>query len=267
MGIGIPSRPHGVGMSRGSPQLLVIDEDPAIRLYLRRSFTAAGYRVTEVAHGRTALRRVVDRAPDLLILDLDLPDVDGFEVIHTLREVSPTLPIVALSVRDDEDTTIAALDGGADDFVRKPFGIRELTARVRSALRRAVRSRGQTPVFVSGDLTVDLVQRRVHVGDSGVRLSTIEYEVLRLLVEKAGKVLRHREILETVWGAARADRIQYLRVAICALRRKIEKDPAHPQYIMTESRAGYRMRPPEGGHIRKTVRRQRQSATDERRSS
>jgi two-component system KDP operon response regulator KdpE len=227
-------------MSHG-PRVLVIDNDPAVRRYLHRSLTAEGYRVREVPPGQTALGCICDQPPDLVILDIDLPEGGGADVIRTVREISP-VPILALSAHEDEDSLVEALKSGADDYVRKPFGIRELLARALSALRRAARERGAPSIFVSGDLAVDLVRRRVWSRGEEVRLSAKPYEVLRVLVENAGKALPHREILAAVWGAGRADKVQYLRLAIRELRRKLESDPAKPMHIVTETCIGYRLR-------------------------
>lgn len=227
-------------MSHAGPRILVVDDDPAIRVYLRKTLMAEGYRVHEAACGRAALRSLADEPLDLLILGLELSDMDGISVIRLVRERSP-LPIVALSSRDAEEVVVDALGHGADDCIRKPFGIRELVARVRNALRRTAQAQGKTPLFVVGDLEVDLLHRRVHARGLEVHLSKTEYEVLRLLVEGGGKVLTHRDLLEAVWGPNRTDRVSTLRVVVRALRRKIETNPEQPRHILTETRVGYRV--------------------------
>jgi len=238
-------------MLTSGPRVLVADGDPAIRFYILKNLKAERYVAADAARGRTVLRTVTEAAPDLIVLGLDLPDMDGLALIRSVRRIS-LLPIIALSADSGEDTSVAALDLGADDVVRKPFGMRELIARVRNALRRTAQARGETPRFTSGDLDVDLVHRRVRVGGREVHLSRIEYDGLRLLVEGGGKVLTHRELLAAEWGAERAEHVQHLRVAIRALRRKIERDPERPRHILTEPRVGYRMETPAtrtaGGH-------------------
>ena len=222
---------------------LIVDDEPAIRRFLRLSFAAEGYQVEEAGDGKTALDMLGTKAPDLLILDLGLPDLDGFEVIRRLRELGSTIPIVVLSSRTDEKGKVQALDLGADDYVTKPFGIDELLARPRTALRHRLQQQGEKPVFRSGDLTLDLVRRKVMVGDREVRLSPRAYEVLRLLAAHAGKVLTHKFILDEVWDGATD--VQYLRVYIRTLRKKIEADPDRPELILTEPGVGYRLRAPD----------------------
>ena len=226
-------------MGRG-PSVLIIDDDPAIRRMLRRAMTAAGYQVQDIAPGGGALECIADRQIDLLILDIDPPAGGGPEAVRIVRELS-AIPILALSVRGDEESTVDALDSGADDYIRKPFGIKELLARAKNALRRRARQRGKPAQLVSGDLEVDLVHRRVRSRGREVRLPAKPYEVLRVLVEGDGKVLTHKEILRAVWGARRVDCVQYLRLAIRKLRRKLEADPAHPRHILTETCVGYRL--------------------------
>jgi two-component system, OmpR family, KDP operon response regulator KdpE len=231
-------------MAPGAPlRVLLVDDEPAIRRFLRLSFDAEGYQVEEAGDGKTALDMLGTKAPDLLILDLGLPDVDGFEVIRRLRELGSTIPIVVLSSRTDEKGKVQALDLGADDYVTKPFGIDELLARTRTALRHRLQQQGEKPVFRSGDLTLDLVRRKVMVGDREVRLSPRAYEVLRLLAAHAGKVLTHKFILDEVWDGATD--VQYLRVYVRTLRKKIEADPDRPELILTEPGVGYRLRAPD----------------------
>jgi two-component system KDP operon response regulator KdpE len=197
--------------------------------------------IVEAENATQALMAVERDKPDLMILDLGLPDIDGLEVIRRVRAQND-LPIVILSVRDDERGKVQALDLGADDYVTKPFGMDELIARVRTALRHRFQVRGEQPVFVTGDLSVDLVRRIVKLGGQDVKLSPKEYELLKLLVANAGKVLTHKHILMQVWGPAHTEDVQYLRVFFRSLRQKIEPDPARPHYVLTESGVGYRLR-------------------------
>jgi two-component system KDP operon response regulator KdpE len=229
-------------MTQGSTPLkvLIVDDEPAIRRFLRTSLGAQGYRVTEAADGKTALETLHRSPPDVLVLDLGLPDVDGLEVIRMLREGGSALPIIVLSSRVDEAGKVQALDLGADDFVTKPFGIDELLARIRAALRHRLQQQGERPIFRSGDLSVDLVRRIVTVRGQEVKLSPREYDLLRLLVAHAGKVLTHKLILREVWGADTD--VQYLRIYIRALRQKVEADPERPQHLLTEQGVGYRLR-------------------------
>ncbi|HXY99358.1 MAG TPA: response regulator [Stellaceae bacterium] len=221
--------------------ILVVDDEPPIRRLLRTSLLAQGYDVVEAEDGATALAAIEREKPDLVILDLGLPDIGGIEVIRSLRQRS-TLPVIVLSVRDDERGKVEALDLGADDYVTKPFGVDELVARIRTALRHRFQAQGEKPLFVSGDLTVDLVRRSVRRGGEEVHLSPKEYDLLAELVANAGKVLTHRHILNKVWGPAHAEDAQYLRVFIRNLRNKLEPDPARPQHILTEPGVGYRLR-------------------------
>ncbi len=228
----------------GEPlRVLLVDDEPAIRRFLRLSFDAEGYQVEEAGDGKAALDMLRIKAPDLLILDLGLPDLDGFEVIRQLRELGSSIPIVVLSSRADEKGKVQALDLGADDYVTKPFGIEELLARTRTALRHRLQQQGEKPVFRSGDLALDLVRRKVMVGNREVRLSPRAYEVLRLLAAHAGKVLTHKFILDEVWDGATD--VQYLRVYVRTLRKKIEADPDRPELILTQSGVGYRLRAPD----------------------
>ncbi|HZT47900.1 MAG TPA: response regulator transcription factor [Hyphomicrobiaceae bacterium] len=228
-------------MTTGSLKILVIDDEPPIRKLLRTGLASQGYEVLEAPNGRTALE-LLARKPDLAILDLGLPDVDGLELLRQLRQRQESLPVVVLSSRDDEAGKVAALDLGADDYVTKPFGMDELLARMRAALRHQLQAHGEKPVFQVGDLSVDLVRRIVRVGDREVRLSPKEYDLLRLLVQHAGKVLTHKFLLQQLWHEPTDT--QYLRVYVRQLRRKIEKNPERPQYVMTELGVGYRLRAP-----------------------
>jgi two-component system KDP operon response regulator KdpE len=220
--------------------VLVVDDEPAIRRFLRLSFDAEGYQVAEAGDGRSALDSLQRTPADILILDLGLPDIDGLEIIRELRERGSPIPIIVLSSRTDERAKVQALDLGADDYVGKPFGIEELLARIRSALRHRLQQQGEKPVFRSGELSVDLVRRKVMVRGEEVKLSPRAYEVLRLLVAHAGKVLTHKFILDEVWDGATD--VQYLRVYVRTLRKKIEADPDRPVLILTEPGVGYRLR-------------------------
>ncbi len=221
-------------------RILVVDDEPAIRRYLKTSLTAQDWQVAEVEDGETALATIKRDPPDLLVLDLGLPGMDGLDVIRTLRETGSTLPIVVLSVRSDEAGKVSALDLGADDYVTKPFGIEELLARIRTALRHRLQQEGEKPVFRSGDFTMDLVRRIVTARGEDVKLTPREYDLLRLLVSHAGKVLTHRYILKEVWGTETD--VQYLRIYIRTLRQKLEADPEQPELIVTEQGVGYRLR-------------------------
>jgi two-component system KDP operon response regulator KdpE len=229
-------------MSAGALKILVVDDEPPIRKLLRMGLTSQGYQVLEAPNGKTALE-LLAKKPDLVILDLGLPDVDGLELLRRIRHRQENLPVVVLSSRGDEPGKVAALDLGADDYVTKPFGMDELFARMRAALRHQLQVHGERPVFHVGDLSVDLVRRIVKLGDKEVKLSPKEYELLRLLVQHAGKVLTHRFLLQELWDEPPDP--QYLRVYVRQLRQKIETDPERPQYLMTEIGIGYRLRAPD----------------------
>ncbi|MBO0765735.1 MAG: response regulator transcription factor [Hyphomicrobiaceae bacterium] len=229
-------------MSAGGLKILVVDDEPPIRKLLRMGLTSQGYQVLDAPNGKVALE-LLAREPDLVILDLGLPDVDGLDLLRRIRHREESLPIVVLSSRGDEAGKVAALDLGADDYVTKPFGMDELFARMRAALRHQLQVHGERPVFQVGDLSVDLVRRIVKLGDNEVKLSPKEFELLRLLVQNAGKVLTHRFLLQELWDEPTDT--QYLRVYVRQLRRKIEKDPERPQYLLTETGIGYRLRSPE----------------------
>jgi len=226
-------------MARGAT-VLIVDDEPPIRRFLRTSLAAQDYAVIEAASGAEALRAMASEAPDLVILDLGLPDMNGTEVIRAIRVTSP-VPIIVLSVRNDERGKVEALDLGADDYVTKPFGMEELVARIRTALRHRLQEKGEPAIFVAGDLSVDLVRRIVKRAGAEVKLSPKEYDLLRLLVENAGKVLTHRHLLAEIWGPAHTEDAQYLRVFIRNLRHKLEADPARPALILTEPGVGYRL--------------------------
>jgi len=225
--------------------VLVVDDEPPIRRLLRTSLAASGYRIIEAEDATGAMRLLATEKPDLMILDLGLPDQSGLELITEVRKTS-RVPIVVLSARHDERSKVEALDRGADDYVSKPFSMAELTARLRAALRHAFQSQGELPVFVSDDLCVDLVRRHVTRGGREIKLSPKEFDLLRHLVMHAGKVLTHRHLLREVWGPAQADEVQYLRVFIRGLRQKLEPDQTRPTHILTELGVGYRLQlPPE----------------------
>jgi two-component system, OmpR family, KDP operon response regulator KdpE len=225
--------------------VLVVDDEPPIRRFLRTSLSAAGYRVTVAKDAAGALAGFDSEKPDLIILDLGLPDRNGLDLIPEIRQRSQ-VPIVVLSVREDERSKVAALDLGADDYVSKPFGMSELTARLRAALRHRFQAQGESPVFSSGELSVDLVRRQLTRSGREVKLSPKEFDLLKLLVTHAGKVLTHRLLLQEVWGPAHSEDVQYLRVFIRGLRNKLEPDPTRPIHILTELGVGYRLQlPPE----------------------
>ena len=225
-----------------APKILVVDDEPPIRKLLRMGLSSQGYDVLEASDGKSALE-LLARKPALVILDLGLPDIDGHDLLRRIRLRQEALPIIVLSSRGDEAGKVAALDLGADDYVTKPFGMDELFARIRAAMRHQLQEHGERPLFQVGDLRVDLVRRIVKVGDKEVRLSPKEYDLLRLLVQHAGKVLTHRFLIQELWNEP-ADP-QYLRVYVRQLRRKIEADPERPQCIMTELGVGYRLRAPD----------------------
>jgi two-component system KDP operon response regulator KdpE len=224
----------------GPLRVLVVDDTPAIRRFLRVGLAAQGYLVTEMEKGLPAIDVARRGGADVIVLDLGLPDIDGLDVIRQIRDNGSAVPIVVLSSRGDEAGKVEALDLGADDYVTKPFGIDELLARIRAARRHMLQQQGENPVFRAGDLTVDLVRRIVTVRGQEVKFSPREYDVLRLLVQHAGKVLTHKTILREVWSGDTD--VQYLRIYIRALRQKIEPDPERPSHILTETGVGYRMR-------------------------
>jgi len=229
-------------MSAAHLKILVIDDEPPIRKLLRMGLNTQGYDVLEAPSGKTGLELLAQN-PDLIILDLGLPDVDGLELLRTIRGRKEGVPIVVLSSRGDEAGKVQALDFGADDYVTKPFGMDELLARMRAALRHQLQIHGERPVFRVGDLSVDLVRRIVKVGDHDVKLSPKEYDLLRVLVQHAGKVLTHKFLLGELWD--NLTDAQYLRVYVRQLRQKIEADPERPQYVLTETGIGYRLRAPD----------------------
>jgi len=229
-------------MSAAPLKILVVDDEPPIRRLLRMGLTTQGYEVLEASNGKASLELLAEK-PDLIILDLGLPDIQGHELLRLIRARNEGVPIVVLSSRGDEAGKVAALDLGADDYVTKPFGMDELLARMRAALRHQLQVHGERPIFRVGDLSVDLVRRIVKVADKDVKLSPKEYELLRVLVQHAGKVLTHRFLLGQLWNDLTD--AQYLRVYVRQVRQKIEADPERPQYILTETGVGYRLRAPD----------------------
>ena len=223
--------------------ILLIEDEQEIRRFLRNTLPAHGYRLYEAVSGQEGLAQAQARNPDLVLVDLGLPDMDGLDVIRKLREWSQT-PIIVLSARGQEQVKVTALDGGADDYMTKPFGIDELLARLRTALRHAARSHvdadgGET--FTSGELKIDLVRRHVYVGEKEIHLTPIEYKLLATLAKHAGLVMTHRQLLKEVWGPLHVEESQYLRVYMRQLRSKVETDPARPRYLLTELGVGYRL--------------------------
>ncbi len=229
-------------MSAAPAKVLVIDDERAIRKLLRTGLTTQGYDILEAEDGKTALD-LLARDPEMVILDLGLPDMKGLDLLKAIRARNEGVPIVVLSSRGDEAGKVAALDLGADDYVTKPFGMDELLARLRTALRHQLHVQGERPIFRVGDLTVDLVRRIVKIRDAEVKLSPKEYDLLRILVQHAGKVLTNRFLLGELWNDLTDP--QYLRVYVRQLRQKIETNPERPHYILTETGIGYRLRAPD----------------------
>jgi two-component system KDP operon response regulator KdpE len=229
-------------VSAAPAKILVVDDEPPIRRLLRTGLSAHGYEILDAPNGKAALE-LLEKKPDLIILDLGLPDIDGLELLRQIRHEDESLPIVVLSSRGDEAGKVAALHLGADDYVTKPFGMDELLARMRAALRHQLQVHGERPVFQLRELSVDLVRRIVKLGDREVKLSPKEYDLLRLLVQHAGKVLTHKFLLKELWDEPTDP--QYLRVYVRQLRRKIESNPERPQYLLTETGVGYRLRAPD----------------------
>ena len=228
-------------MPEPSLRILIVDDERPIRRFLRAALISHGYQVFEAETGQSALAAAVDHRPDLLILDLGLPNMDGIEVTRQLREWSQ-VPIIILSVRDQENDKIAALDAGADDYLTKPFGVGELMARIRVGLRRASQAVEDEPVYMVDDLKVDIARRLVSLKGAEVDLTPTEYDILRMLVQHAGRVLTHRQILREIWGAPYETETHLLRVNMSNLRRKIEPDPNQPMYVVTEPGVGYRLK-------------------------
>ena len=231
-------------MSEQPIRILVVDDEPQIRRFLRTSLSAHAYQVSDAACGAEALTKTATERPDVVLLDLGLPDMEGLDVLRRVREWSD-VPIIVVSVRGRETEKITALDGGADDYVTKPFGMGELLARIRAALRHRLQSDVNEPVFRSAGLMVDLGRRVVTVDGCEVKLTPKAYDLLRTLVVHAGKVVTHQHLLREVWGPGAVHETPYLRVYIGQLRQKIEADPTQPRYLLTEPGVGYRLRPPD----------------------
>ncbi len=221
-------------------RILVVDDEAAIRKFLRVSLAGHGYRVLEAATGAQALACAREERPDMVVLDIGLPDMEGFEVVLQLRQWCP-VPVLMLSVRGAERDKIQALDAGADDYLTKPFGLGELLARVRASLRRAACGPGGEPVYQVGELRVDVAAHRVSWGDREINLTPREFDLLRVLVQHSGRVLTHRQILELAWGPEYGHETHLLRVNVSNLRRKIEPDPVRPRFVLTEPGVGYRL--------------------------
>jgi two-component system KDP operon response regulator KdpE len=226
-------------MNTNAIKVLVIDDEPPIRKLLRMGLSTQGYDIIEASNGKIALEKLAE-GPALVILDLGLPDIQGLDLLRMIRGRNESVPIVVLSSRGDEAGKVQALDLGADDYLTKPFGMDELLARMRAALRHQLQVQGERPLFRTGDLSVDLVRRIVKVGEKDIKLSPKEYDLLRVLVQHAGKVLTHRFLLHELWDELTD--AQYLRVYVRQLRQKIEADPERPQFVLTETGVGYRLR-------------------------
>ena len=229
-------------MSAAPLKVLVVDDEPPIRKLLRMGLSTQGYDILDAPSGKVALELIAQK-PDLIILDLGLPDIEGLELLRQMRQKNEGVPIVVLSSRGEEAAKVQALDLGADDYVTKPFGMDELLARMRAALRHQLQVHGERPIFRLGELSVDLVRRIVRLGEKEVKLSPKEYDLLRILVQHAGKVLTHKFLLRELWSDLTD--AQYLRVYVRQLRQKIEQNPERPHYIQTETGIGYRLRAPE----------------------
>jgi len=235
-------------MSDDKELILLIEDEPQMRRFLRITLQSQGYRLIESETGNDGLIQAASRNPDVVLLDLGLPDIDGLEVTARLREWTAT-PIIIISAREQEQDKVKALDAGADDYLTKPFSAGELLARIRVALRHAMRQRAgrQEPVFILHDLRVDLALRQVFLSDQEVHMTPIEYKLLVTLIRHAGKVITHRQLLQEVWGPAHVNEVQYLRVYMTQLRHKLEADPARPRFLMNEPGIGYRLKyDPEG---------------------
>lgn len=230
-------------MSDANPTLLVIEDEAQMRRFLRASLTSNGYHVVEAETAADGLAQAAARNPDLVLLDLGLPDQDGLLVTERLREWA-TMPIIVLSARGKEEDKIQALDAGADDYLTKPFGIGELLARIRVALRHSARSESGASQFAMGNVKVDLVRRQITKGDAEVHLTPVEYKLLTTLIKHEGRVITHRQLLKEVWGPNSSEQTQYLRVYMGQLRHKLEDNPSRPQFLTTEPGVGYRLRTP-----------------------
>lgn len=230
-------------MTQDNELLLLIEDEPQMRRFLRVTLQNHGYRLIEAPSGKEGLMQATTRNPDVVLLDLGLPDMDGLEVTKRFREWTD-VPIIVISAREQEEDKIKALDAGADDYLTKPFGAGELLARIRVALRhKALQQTGQKePVFVLDDLRVDLAAKQVFLKDEEIHLTPIEYRILAVLIKNAGKVITHTQLLKEVWGPVYADQTQYLRVYMAQLRRKLETDPARPKFLINEPGVGYRLK-------------------------
>jgi two-component system, OmpR family, KDP operon response regulator KdpE len=228
-------------MSEPEPVILIIEDEPQMRRFLRASLSSNGYQVVEAETGEAGIAQAAARNPELVLLDLGLPDLDGLVVTERLRGWAQT-PIIVLSARGKEEDKIKALDAGADDYLTKPFGVGELLARIRVALRNAARGEMGSSQFSVGDLKVDLGRRQVLLSEKEVHLTPIEYKLLATLVKHAGRVITHRQLLREVWGPNSSDQTQYLRVYMGQLRHKLERNPSRPQFLTTEPGVGYRLR-------------------------
>ena len=235
-------RPKHLRPMTPATKILIVDDEPGIRRFLKASLETQGFHIVAAENASQALIAVSQAKPHRLILDLGLPDFDGMEVIRRIRE-SSALPILVLSVRNDEPSKVAALDAGADDYMVKPFGVEELLARVRAALRHRLQQQGFGPVFRLRDLAIDFIAHRVTIGDAEIKLSKREFELLRLLAEHTGQIVTHRQILVAVWGDRHGNDVEYLRVYVRQLRSKLGDDPANPRFIETEPGVGYRLTP------------------------
>ena len=220
-------------------RILVVDDEPQIRRSLQVNLENKGYAVFTAATGEEALETIARRTPDVVIVDLLLPSMDGITLTRHIREQS-SVPIIVLSAIGDEPKKVNALESGADDYVTKPFGMEELAARIKSALRRTMMLSGSEPVFTSGGLSINFERREVRLNNEPVKLTPTEYDLLKYMIQHSGKVLTHRTLLTAIWGEAYADQAQYLRVFIGQLRKKLERNTARPQYILTDSGVGYR---------------------------
>jgi len=228
-------------MSDATETILVVDDEPQIRRFLRASLAMDGFTIDEADTGAAALRKLAHDKPDLVVLDLGLPDMDGMDVLKRLREWSQ-VPVIVLSVRAQEKEKVGAFEAGADDYVGKPFGMAEFVARIRGALRRRMREMSPEPVFTVGGLKIDLARRVVTVNGVAARLSPKQYQLLRVLAQNAGKVVTHRQLLTEIWGPAHVEEVQYLRVFMRKLRSRLETDSNRPEYLLTELGVGYRLR-------------------------
>jgi two-component system KDP operon response regulator KdpE len=230
-------------MTTPHPIVVLIEDEPQIRRFLRAILPSQGIELFEAASGERGIVEVGLHRPDVVVLDLGLPDINGVDVVKRLREWTD-VPIIVLSARSEEADKIAALDAGADDYVTKPFGVGELLARLRAAMRRRARRADGAETFVIGPITIDLAARRIERAGEAVHLTPIEYRLFTELVRHAGKVLTHRQLLKEVWGPSHVEDAHYLRIYMAQLRRKLEDDPTQPRYLLTEPGVGYRLETP-----------------------